>query len=86
MVDRGYDVWMGNARGTKYSNVHERDSPDSDSPWTLKERWNFSWADKGRYDLPAFIDKILEVTGEPKVTVMAYSGGGAAAYYGMAKD
>ena len=43
----------------------------------MKERWNWSWAEMGVYDLPAFIDKIIEVTGKPKVTLVGYSMGSA---------
>ena len=51
MVDAGYDLWLYNARGIKYSDRNERDGE-----WTLKERWDFSWADMGLYDMPAVID------------------------------
>ena len=26
----------------------------------MKERWNWSWAEMGLYDAPAFIEKMLE--------------------------
>ena len=68
LANRGYDVWMGNNRGTLYSDKHRRDGE-----WSLKEKWNFSWAEMGLYDLPAEIDKIMEVTGKPKVTLLGYS-------------
>lgn len=79
LVDRGYDVWMGNNRGTKHSNVNDKD----DGSWSFYERWNFTYADMGLYDMPAMIDKILEVTEKPKLTIIGYSQGSAQTYYGM---
>ena len=40
----------------------------------------------GQYDISAFVDKVLEVTGKPKVTMMAYSQGGAQVFYALAKN
>ena len=45
LVDRGYDVWMASNRGTTYSNVNDRDGQ-----WSDQERWDFSYAEMGRYD------------------------------------
>ena len=59
LFDNGYDLWMGNNRGTKYSNVSEL-FPEQNEDF---ERWNFSWAELGMYDVPAFMDQIIEVTG-----------------------
>ena len=44
LAEQGYDVWLGNNRGTMYSNVHKNDGQPG---WTLKDHWNFSWADMG---------------------------------------
>ena len=70
LANRGYDVWMGSFKGTIYSRKHKR---DNDPDFTLEEKWNFSWAEMGYYDIPAFVDKIIEVTAKPKVTLLAYS-------------
>ena len=78
MPDLGYDVWVLNSRGVKYSDKNERDGE-----WTLKEKWNFSWADMGIYDLPATIEYIIEETGAPKVTVIGHSQGTSQMWYGM---
>ena len=39
----------------------------------------------GEYDIPAFVDRILEVTKKPKVTLIGYSQGSTQIYYGLAK-
>ena len=56
LYDQGYDIWMGNNRGTKYSNVSDKYPVNDDS----FDRWNFSWAELGLYDDPAFMDLIME--------------------------
>ena len=57
LVEQGYDVWLGNNRGNRYARGHTTLAPDSD------EYWDFNQEQYGRYDVPAFIDHILEVTG-----------------------
>ena len=46
-VRAGYDVWLGNQRGTKYSMNHSVLSNKS------KEYWAFSFTEMGKYDAPA---------------------------------
>ena len=48
LYDRGYDVFLPNNRGTRYSNVNARDT--GDDAWTEQERWAFTYADYGRSD------------------------------------
>mmetsp|Transcript_44395 Transcript_44395/g.58895 ORF Transcript_44395/g.58895 Transcript_44395/m.58895 type:complete len:118 (-) Transcript_44395:363-716(-) len=71
---------MGNNRGSMYSNRHDRDGE-----WSIRERWNFNFADMGYYDMPAQVDKVLEVTNKPKVTIIGFSQGSAQSIYGLAK-
>ena len=68
LPSRGIEVWLSNQRGYVYSDKNERDGE-----WSLKERWDFTFADKGYYDIPAMVEKIQEVTGKPKVSVMGTS-------------
>jgi len=42
-------VWLGNNRGTEYSQVHETLSTKD------KEFWLYDWAEMGRYDAKAQI-------------------------------
>lgn len=66
----GYEVWLGNARGTDYSLRHKKYDANSDLPY-----WDFTWHEMGIYDLPAVIDKILAVTGNEKIFYVGHSMG-----------
>jgi len=50
----GYDVWLGNNRGNRFSQSHETLSS------TKKAFWNFTWEEQGTKDTPATIDYILK--------------------------
>jgi len=56
LANQGHDVYIGNNRGTTYSQGHT----------TLKSTdlkyWDFSWHEMGIYDVPAFMDKITQVS------------------------
>ena len=69
LFDHGYDVWLGNNRGTRYSNVNPLFPKDSE------DKWDFSWAEMGEYDVPAMIDLILDQTKQKQVTYLGYSMG-----------
>lgn len=69
LSDHGYDVWLGNARGTKYSNEHVTHANDS------KEFWKFSFHEIGLFDLPAMLDFMLEHTKQSKTFYVGHSQG-----------
>ena len=80
LFDAGYDMWMGNNRGTKFTNIKTGPGSNRES----KEYWNFTAEDMGIYDLPAEIDKVLEVTGKEKLTYIGYSLGTMQMFLGLA--
>lgn len=73
LVDAGYDVWLANARGNKYSNGHVSKSSDS------SEYWNFSWHEIGLFDISSVIEYLIETSeGKSEIIVIAYSMGATA--------
>ena len=78
----GYDVWIGNQRGSKYSRSHKTLDPDSKSG----EFWHFSFVEMGDIDSPAFIDYIRKTTGQPKISYIGHSQGTTQMFYGLATN
>ncbi|KAF2890401.1 hypothetical protein ILUMI_15772 [Ignelater luminosus] len=76
LADRGYDVWLGNTRGTTWSRRHIRLDPDRDK----KEFWDYSFHEIGSYDLPAFIEHILNVTAHKRLFYAGHSQGTASLF------
>lgn len=70
LADAGFDVWLGNARGTYYSRRHVTLNPDEDL-----EFWQFSWDDIGHKDLAASIDYVVISTGRPQLHFVSHSQG-----------
>lgn len=69
MADAGYDVWLGNTRGSTYSRAHRDLSPDA------KQFWQFSWHEIGERDLPTMIRYVLRKTGYAKLHYIGHSQG-----------
>ncbi|KAJ1519017.1 hypothetical protein ONE63_011394 [Megalurothrips usitatus] len=65
--DAGYDVWMGNARGTTESRRHERLRPDQAA------FWDFSWHEIGTLDVPACVDLVLRRTRQSALHYVGHS-------------
>nr|XP_020656952.1 gastric triacylglycerol lipase-like [Pogona vitticeps] len=74
LADAGYDVWLGNSRGTTWSKQHNFLAPNS------VEFWEFSFDEMAKYDLPASIDFVLQKTGQQQVTYIGHSQGTTIAF------
>ncbi|KAF7811031.1 triacylglycerol lipase 1 [Senna tora] len=68
LVDHGFDVWVGNVRGTHWSYGHKSLSEKD------KEFWDWSWQELALYDLAEMIDYIHSVT-NTKLLVVGHSQG-----------
>lgn len=74
LADLGYDVWLGNNRGNKYSKKHvSKRSSD-------KRFWDFSMDNFALYDIPDTIEYILQVTGLRDLIYIGFSQGSAQAF------
>lgn len=74
LVEKGYDVWLGNNRGNKYSKKSTRSSPTSNA------FWDFSMDQFAFHDIPDSIAYILKTTSQPSLSYIGFSQGTAQAF------
>ena len=65
-VDMGFDVWFLNSRGTKYSTHKTLNKVNNP-----KQFYDYTWQQKGQYDIPAGIKFIQTTTNHPKIILWA---------------
>ncbi|KAL1513436.1 hypothetical protein ABEB36_002847 [Hypothenemus hampei] len=77
LADRGFDVWIFNARGNKneFPKQHVKYDWNTDD-----EYWFYSFHDIALYDLSTTIDYILKVTGQKQLSAIGHSAGGPECY------
>ncbi|XP_060190082.1 triacylglycerol lipase 2-like isoform X2 [Lycium barbarum] len=68
LVDNGFDVWISNSRGTRYSRRHVKLDPKD------RNYWDWTWGDLVMYELPAVIDHIFTQT-KQKIHYVGHSQG-----------
>ncbi|KAI9047006.1 hypothetical protein LZ554_009080 [Drepanopeziza brunnea f. sp. 'monogermtubi'] len=78
LVQKGYDVWLGNNRGNKYSKKSTHHSP-ADIPF-----WDFSMDEFAFHDIPDSIAYILQTTSAPSLSYIGFSQGTAQAFASLA--
>lgn len=74
LAEAGYDVWLGNNRGNKYSRKHLSRNPHETA------FWNFCIDEFAMRDIPDSIEYILQITGEKSLSYVGFSQGTAQAF------
>ncbi|KAF7362150.1 Triacylglycerol lipase [Mycena venus] len=74
LVEAGFDVWLGNNRGNKYSKKSIHHGPNS------SKFWDFSIDDFAWHDIPDSIHYILDCTKAKTVSYVGFSQGTAQAF------
>ena len=80
LYNKGYDVYMANGRGNSYSRKHKTLDPDS------PEFWHWSFDEIAKYDFPAQIQKVLDISGKSKIWYLGYSEGAMVAQLALSED
>ncbi|KAG0631120.1 hypothetical protein M758_1G228500 [Ceratodon purpureus] len=68
LADEGFDVWIANGRGTRWSHGHKTYSKHD------REYWDWTWDELAEYDLPAMLEFVMTTTGS-KVFYVGHSQG-----------
>lgn len=71
LANRGYDVYLGNNRGTVYGQRHVNKTVLN------AEFWDFSIDEFGLYDVPAIVAFVRRFTGHDKIAYVGWSQGAA---------
>lgn len=69
LAKSGYDVWLGNNRGNRWSDTHINMTN------TNKTYWDWSWEEMGTFDTPAVMQYILDTTNTTKLSFIGHSEG-----------
>ncbi|KAF2898135.1 hypothetical protein ILUMI_08040, partial [Ignelater luminosus] len=81
LADAGYDVWMPNVRGNRYSRKHIKLDPSDDA----KKFWDFSWHEIAMNDVPVMVDYVRKQTGQDKIFYIGHSQGTTVSYVMMSE-
>lgn len=68
LADAGFDVWIANGRGTRWSHGHKRFSKRD------REYWDWTWDELAEFDLPALLAFVTATTSS-KVFYVGHSQG-----------
>ena len=80
LANQGFDVWIGNGRGNKFSRKHTKLNPDVDVPF-----WEFSWVDRVEDD-KANIEYVRAISKQGKIGFIAHSEATATMWTGLSQN
>ena len=80
-ADAGFDVWLGNSRGSYHSLGHIKYNSKFDPRY-----WQFTWQHMADYDIPAVIPFVLKYTNKQKLTYVGHSQGTLQMFAHLAAD
>ena len=80
LADEGYDIWIPNIRGNRYSRDHMVYEADD------VRYWNYTFEEMAIYDQKAYWEYIMKVTGYNKLGFVAHSQGTTQMFVAMSYD
>eukprot|EP01022_Parablepharisma_sp_SALTPOND_P018075 TRINITY_DN2937_c0_g1_i1.p1 TRINITY_DN2937_c0_g1~~TRINITY_DN2937_c0_g1_i1.p1 ORF type:complete len:433 (-),score=9.63 TRINITY_DN2937_c0_g1_i1:19-1197(-) len=81
LANLGYDVWLMNNRGNKYSKSHISLNPNTDAKY-----WEFSLHEIGLFDIRENVNYITKITGYRNLHYVGYSQSGGAILAALTED
>lgn len=68
LIEKGFDVWVNNSRGTKYSKEHKIFDVDKEP----QKYYDFSFHEIGVFEMPALFKFVVKKTGFKKISCVAH--------------
>ena len=76
LVDAGYDLWLNNSRGNRFSRDHQKIDLNMCTKEEFKAYYDFSFQEMAEYDQPALWKYVLNFTQtKHKITYIGHSQG-----------
>jgi len=80
LASEGYEVWLGNNRGNKYSHKHIRYSPNENA------FWDFCIDNLALDDIPTMINYVLQTSGSTALSYIGFSNGTAQGFAALSSN